>query len=59
MDIDERFLDGLSDELKKKAVSCKTKEELVALAKEEGIKLTDGFLDGISGGSLWCLDCDE
>ena len=33
--------DDLSPELKKKARACKTPEEILAVAKEEGIELSD------------------
>ena len=43
-----------------KIKACKTSEELVALAKEEGCELTEEQLDAISGGS-WCDwdDCSD
>lgn len=44
-----------------KAKACKSNEELVALARDEGIELTREQLDAISGGeSLWDIwtDCD-
>ena len=44
----------LSDGLKKKAKECKTPEEFIALAKEEGLELTDAELEAISGGK-WCI----
>ena len=58
----KKMFDGLSDDLKKKATECRTSEELMALAKSEGIELTDEQLDAISGGGGWlCSDysCDE
>ena len=39
-----------------KAKACKTADELVALAKEEGVELTDEQLDAISGGK-WNPHC--
>lgn len=42
--------DDLSPELREKAEACKTPEELFALAKAEGIELSDEQLDAISGG---------
>ena len=44
-----RFED-LSPELKEKALVCKTPDELLKLAKQEGIELTDAQLETISGG---------
>ena len=37
-------------DLKDRARACKTPEELLALAKEEGIELTDEQLEDIAGG---------
>lgn len=36
-----------------KAKACSTTEELLALAKEEGVTLSDEMLDQISGGKNW------
>ena len=43
----------LSDELKAKAMACKTPEELMALAKEEGHELSEDEIEAISGGVTW------
>ena len=40
----------LTDEQKEKAKACKTKEDLIAFADEEGIELTDEELDAVAGG---------
>ena len=40
----------MSQELKDKARACKTPEEVLALAQEEGIALNDEELDQIAGG---------
>ena len=48
--------ENITDELKAKALACKSSEELVALAEEEGIELSDEQLDGIAGGSWACSD---
>ena len=42
---------NISDELRKKAEACKTPEELLALAKKEGYKLSDEEMQAVSGGS--------
>ena len=57
MDKYKELYDKLSDDLKAKVATCKTGEELVALAQSEGIELTDEQMDAISGGSFW--SCDE
>ena len=46
-------IQSLSPELRAKAIECKSPEELLALAKEEGVELSDDQIDAISGGSEW------
>ena len=56
----KKMFEGLSDDLKEKATACKTAEELMELAKSEGIELTDEQLDTISGGVEWfCGDHNQ
>lgn len=43
----------LTQEQMDKVEACKTQEELLELAKAEGIELTDEDLDKVSGGSTW------
>ena len=50
-------LEDLSPEQQEKAKACKTAEDILALAKEEGYELSDEDLEAINGGSIW--DCDE
>ena len=38
------------ESIKKRAEACKTPEELLALAKEEGYELTEEDLSAVSGG---------
>ena len=53
----------ISPELKEKARACKTPNEMLALAKKEGYKLSDEEMQAVSGGwtagskSDW--DCAE
>lgn len=48
-------IEGLKNtELQEKLKSAKTPDDLVALAKEEGIELTDDQIEAISGG--WDTD---
>ena len=62
----EDLLKGLTVEQVEKARSCHNSEELLALAKEEGIELTDEQLEAVSGGGcqqkevrgLRCPNCD-
>lgn len=43
--------DDLTPEQIEKAKACKTTEELIALAKSEGVELSDKQLEAVSGGS--------
>ena len=43
-------LEELSAELQEKVLACETAEDALALAKAEGIELSDEVLDQISGG---------
>ena len=43
--------EDLTPEQMEKARSCKTTEELLALAKEEGFELSDAELGEIAGGN--------
>ena len=45
--------EDLSPELQEKAAACKTAEEIFALAKSEGIELSDEQLEAVSGGALF------
>ena len=42
--------DDLTDEQKEKARACKTPEDNLALAKDEGYELSDEELEAVSGG---------
>lgn len=47
----------LSPELREKALTCKTVEDLVELAEKEGHQLSDEELGAFSGGDEWfCYD---
>ena len=51
------FEDLKNPELQEKLKAAKTVDELVELAKEEGLSLTDDQLEAISGGGWsWCSD---
>ena len=47
----KELLKGLTDEQIEKASHCKNEAELLALAKEEGIELTEEQLKSVSGGN--------
>ena len=54
-------LDNLTPEQMEKAKACTSAEELMALAKEEGVELSDEQLEAVAGGS-WSgsnLDCNH
>lgn len=58
----KEIYDSLPEEMKAKITSCKTAEELIELAKNEGIELTDEQLNAISGGLDWAkyfAECDD
>ena len=42
--------DDMSQEMKDRARACKTADEVLKLAREEGIELSDAELDQIAGG---------
>ena len=51
----DMVFDDLTYEQKARAMACKTTDELVALAKAEGVELSEEQLDSIAGGdSWWC-----
>lgn len=59
----ENLLRGLTEEQIEKMRACKSQEEILALAKEEGVELTEEQLEAVSGGSCngtipaWCPPC--
>ena len=46
----EELLKGLSEEQIARVKACKNQEELLKVAKEEGIELTDQQLEAVNGG---------
>ena len=44
---------SLTDEQKKKAKKCKTADEFLKFASEEGIELPDEVLDAAAGGKIY------
>ena len=58
----EELLKGLSEEQIAKAKACSSNQELLDLAKEEGIELSKEQLAAVSGGlcsgyTYTCIDC--
>ena len=54
----QELLKGLSDEQIAKVKACKNHDELLSLAKEEGIELTDEQLQVVSGGGACSVISD-
>ena len=54
----KELLKGLTKEQIEKVKKCKTHEELLALAKAEGIELTEEQLSAISGGGACSVISD-
>ena len=46
----EELLKGLTEEQIKKVEACKNSDEILALAKTEGVQLSDEQLEAVSGG---------
>ena len=46
----EELFNSLSDELKEKALNCKTREELLSLLQGSGVELDPELADQLSGG---------
>ena len=46
----QELLKGLSEEQIAKVKACQNSEDLLVLAKEEGVELTDEQLEAVSGG---------
>ena len=52
--MDKNLLKGLSKEQIEKVQQCKNADEILALAKEEGVELTEEQLNAVNGG--FCSD---
>ena len=55
----QELLKGLTSEQAEKVKACKTQEELLALAKAEGIELTDEQLEAVNGGLCSAGECPK
>lgn len=51
--------EDLAPKLKEKVIACKTPDELLDLAKQEGIELTDEQLESVSGGGWKEPSCPD
>ena len=60
--MDKNEFNNLSEETRAKLVAAKTPEEILEIAKSEGIKLSEEELEMVSGGNAWTenytLTCD-
>ena len=52
------YRDQLTPEQMEKARACKSTDELVELAKTEGIELSEEQLEALAGGKAW-YDCTD
>ena len=59
--MNKELLKGLTEEQIVKVKACKNQEELLKLAKEEGVELTSEQIEAVSGGgcfsSFKCPSC--
>ena len=55
----EELLKGLTEEQIAKIKACKSNEEILKVAKEEGVELTDEQLEAVSGGACVDLICPK
>jgi cell division protein FtsL len=51
--MDKSAFDNLSEETRAKLIAAKTPEEILEIAKSEGIKLSEEELEMVSGGDAW------
>ena len=56
--LEVNFEDLKNPELQEKLKNAQTPEELVALAKAEGVELSDEQLEAIAGGGEWHKPCE-
>ncbi|MDY6430775.1 MAG: hypothetical protein SPL00_03190 [Bacilli bacterium] len=56
--MEKELLKGLTEEQIAKVKECKNHEELLALAKEEGVELTDEQLKVVAGGGACSVISD-
>lgn len=55
----KELLAGLTEEQIAKVQACKNNDEVLALAKEEGIELNDDQLEAVNGGACTCTAYGE
>ena len=55
----KELLKGLTEEQIKKVEACKNANEILALAKTEGVELTDEQLEAVNGGTCFGDVCPK
>ena len=55
----EELLKGLTEDQIAKIKECKSNEEMLALAKQEGVQLSDEQLEAVSGGCTSTLRSED
>ena len=55
----EELLKGLTEEQIAKLKNCKSQEDLLNLAREEGVELTEEQLEAVNGGCFSDPKCPE
>ncbi len=55
----ERIFAQLSDEQKEQFRSCKDMDEVMKLAKEENVELTDDQLEFLASGGCGDVECEK
>ena len=53
--MDKSAFENLNEETRAKLVAAKTPEEILEIAKSEGIKLSEEDLEMVSGGGAWSV----
>ena len=48
--MDERLFEGLTEEQKEAVRNCKTPEEIMELAANEGLEMNEAQMEAVSGG---------
>ena len=48
--MDERLFEGLTEEQKEAVRNCKTPEEIMELAANEGLEMNEARMEAVSGG---------
>ena len=51
MEMLAKIYDNMTDDQKKRAVECETKEDFMAIVENEGVELPDDMFDDVAGGA--------